>query len=63
MADSNIKLSILICSVETEERQGKLQKLMYELQRQISKSYAEEIVEIIVDSDNMNKSVGKKEMI
>ena len=55
-----ITLSILICSVETEERQGKLKKLIYELHRQISKNYAEEIVEIIVDTDNMNKSVGKK---
>jgi glycosyltransferase involved in cell wall biosynthesis len=55
-----ITLSILICSVEIEERQDKLKKLIYELHRQISKNYAEEIVEIIVDSDNMNKSVGKK---
>jgi hypothetical protein len=55
-----ITLSILICSVETEERQEKLKKLIYELHRQISKNYAEEIVEIIVDTDNMNKSVGKK---
>jgi glycosyltransferase involved in cell wall biosynthesis len=60
MANNNIKLSILICSVETEERQGKLKKLVYELHRQISKNYAEEIIEIIIDSDNMIKSVGKK---
>ena len=55
-----ITLSILICSVDTEERQDKLKKLIYELHRQISKNYAEEIVEIIVDTDNMNKSVGQK---
>jgi glycosyltransferase involved in cell wall biosynthesis len=55
-----ITLSILICSVDIEERQDKLKKLISELHRQISKNYAEEIVEIIVDCDNMNKSVGKK---
>lgn len=55
-----IKLSILICSVDIEERQIKLKKLISELNRQISKNYAEEIIEIIVDTDNMNKSVGQK---
>lgn len=55
-----ITLSILICSVDTEERQNKLKNLINELHRQISKNYAEEIVEIIVDTDNMNKSVGQK---
>jgi len=55
-----ITLSILICSVDIEERQEKLKKLISELHRQISKNYAEEIVEIIVDTDNMTKSVGKK---
>jgi glycosyltransferase involved in cell wall biosynthesis len=55
-----ITLSILICSVETEERQSKLKKLIAELHRQISKNYAEEMVEIIVDTDNMIKSVGQK---
>jgi hypothetical protein len=55
-----ITLSILICSVDIEERQIKLKKLISELHRQISKNYAEEIVEIIVDTDNMYKSVGKK---
>tara|TARA_R110000868_G_scaffold323015_1_gene583944 strand:- start:48 stop:632 length:585 start_codon:yes stop_codon:yes gene_type:complete len=55
-----ITLSILICSVDVEERKDKLKKLIYELHRQISKNYAEEIVEIIVDTDNMNKSVGQK---
>ena len=34
--------------------------MVYELHRQISKNYAEEIIEIIIDSDNMIKSVGKK---
>jgi glycosyltransferase involved in cell wall biosynthesis len=53
-------LSILICSVEIEERQIKLKKLVSELHRQISKSYAEEIVEILIDADNMAKSVGQK---
>ena len=60
MANSNIKLSILICSVDTEERQIKLNKLISELHRQISKNFAEEIVEIIIDTDNMIKSVGQK---
>ena len=55
-----INLSILICSVETEERKIKLKKLISELHRQISKNYAEEIVEIIIDTDNMIKSVGQK---
>lgn len=55
-----IALSILICSVDVQERQDKLKKLIYELQRQISKNYAEEIIEIIVDADNMIKSVGQK---
>jgi len=53
-------LSILICAVEIEERQIKLKKLVSELHRQISKNYAEEIVEILVDTDNMTKSVGQK---
>jgi glycosyltransferase involved in cell wall biosynthesis len=53
-------LSILICAVEIEERQIKLKKLVSELHRQISKNYAEEIVEILVDADNMTKSVGQK---
>ena len=53
-------LSILICSVENEERKKSLQKLIYELQHQINKNYAEELVEIIIDTDNMIKSVGKK---
>lgn len=55
-----ITLSILICSVYVEERQIKLKKLISELNRQISKNYAEEIVEIIVDTDDMSKSVGQK---
>ena len=55
-----ITLSILICSVDTEERQAKLKKLISELNRQISKNYAEEVIEIIIDTDNMEKSVGKK---
>lgn len=55
-----ITLSILICSVDTEERQNELKKLINELHRQISKNYAEEIIEIIVDTDNMIKSVGQK---
>jgi len=55
-----ITLSILICSVDIEERQIKLNKLISELNRQISKNYAEEIIEVIVDTDNMNKSVGQK---
>jgi glycosyltransferase involved in cell wall biosynthesis len=53
-------LSILICSVEIEERQIKLKKLVSELHKQISKNYAEEIVEILIDADNMTKSVGQK---
>jgi glycosyltransferase involved in cell wall biosynthesis len=53
-------LSILICSVEIEERQIKLKKLISELHKQISKNYAEEIVEILIDTDNMTKSVGQK---
>jgi glycosyltransferase involved in cell wall biosynthesis len=53
-------LSILICAVEIEERQIKLKKLVSELHKQISKNYAEEIVEILVDADNMTKSVGQK---
>jgi hypothetical protein len=39
-----IALSILICSVDVQERQEKLKKLIYELHNQISKNYAEEIV-------------------
>jgi glycosyltransferase involved in cell wall biosynthesis len=53
-------LSILICAVEIEERQIKLKKLVSELHRQISKNYAEEIVDILIDTDNMTKSVGQK---
>jgi hypothetical protein len=60
MENSNIKLSILICSVDTEDRQENLKKLIHELNVQISKNYAESIVEVLVESDNKNISVGDK---
>lgn len=60
MANNNIKLSILICSVENNERQENLNKLIHELNHQICSNYAENIVEILVEKDNGTMSVGKK---
>jgi hypothetical protein len=60
MANNNIKLSILICSLEIEERQENLKKIISELNSQICKNYAENIVEVIVEKDNGLISVGEK---
>jgi transcriptional regulator CtsR len=60
MANNNIKLSILICSIENEERQENLKKIIHELNNQICKNYAEKIVEVIVEKDNCLISVGEK---
>ena len=60
MANKNIKLSILICSVENNERQESLNKLVHELNHQVCSNYAENIVEILVEKDNGTMSVGKK---
>jgi transcriptional regulator CtsR len=60
MANNNIKLSILICSVENDERQESLNKLIHELNNQICSNYAENIVEILVEKDNGTMSVGTK---
>jgi glycosyltransferase involved in cell wall biosynthesis len=60
MANKNIKLSILICSVENTERQESLNKLVHELNHQVCSNYAENIVEILVERDNGTMSVGKK---
>jgi glycosyltransferase involved in cell wall biosynthesis len=63
MENSDIKLSILICSVNTTERQKNLNKLMHELNHQVCSNYAEEIVEILVEKDNGELSVGEKRNI
>lgn len=63
MANNNIKLSILICSIENEERQENLKKIIHELNNQICKNYAENIVEILVEKDNGLISVGEKRNI
>jgi len=60
MENSNVKLSILICSVDTIERKESLNKLIHELNHQVWSNYAEEIVEIIVEKDNGELSVGGK---
>ena len=60
MANKNIKLSILICSVENNERQESLNKLVHELNHQVCSNYAENIVEILVEKDNGTMSVGEK---
>jgi len=60
MENSNVKLSILICSVDTIERKESLNKLIHELNHQVCSNYAEEIVEIIVEKDNGELSVGGK---
>jgi len=60
MANNNIKLSILICSVENDERQESLNKLIHELNNQICSNYADNIVEILVEKDNGTMSVGTK---
>lgn len=63
MADNDIKLSILICSVENEDRQSNLKRILHELNVQISKNYAENIVEVIIEKDNGEMSVGTKRNI
>jgi hypothetical protein len=63
MANNHIKLSILVCSVENDERQESLNKLIHELNNQICSNYAENIVEILVEKDNGTMSVGKKRNI
>jgi hypothetical protein len=60
MENHNIKLSILICSVENTERQENLNKLIHELNNQICSNYADNIVEILVEKDNGTMSVGAK---
>lgn len=60
MADNHIKLSILICSVNNEDRQSNLKKILHELNVQISKNYAENMIEVIVEKDNGEMSVGQK---
>ena len=63
MDNNNIKLSILICSVQNSEREESLKKLIHELNKQISENYAENIVEVLVEKDNGEISVGKKRNI
>jgi glycosyltransferase involved in cell wall biosynthesis len=63
MDNNNIKLSILICSIENSEREESLKKLIHELNKQISENYAENIVEVLVEKDNGEISVGKKRNI
>jgi transcriptional regulator CtsR len=60
MATNSIKLSILICSVDIDERQINLKKIINELNNQISKNYAENIVEVIIEKDDGTMSVGEK---
>jgi glycosyltransferase involved in cell wall biosynthesis len=60
MADNGLKLSILICSVDRIERQESLNKLIHELNSQIASNYAENIVEVLIETDNGTMSVGQK---
>jgi len=60
MAINDIKLSILICSLDNEERQLNLNKIIHELNNQICKNYAENIVEVLIEKDNGIMSVGEK---
>lgn len=63
MENRNMKLSILICSVDKVERQENLNKLIHELNHQICSNYAEEIVEVLIEKDNGEMSVGGKRNI
>ena len=63
MANNDIKLSILICSLENDERQENLNKLIHELNHQICKNYAENIVEVLIEKDNGLIPVGEKRNI
>jgi glycosyltransferase involved in cell wall biosynthesis len=60
MENPNVKLSILICSVDRIERQENLNKLIHELNHQICSNYAEEIIEVLIEKDNGEMSVGGK---
>lgn len=60
MEDRHLKLSILICSVENSGRDENLKNIIHELNNQICNNYADNIVELIVEKDNGNISVGKK---
>jgi glycosyltransferase involved in cell wall biosynthesis len=63
MENRNMKLSILICSVDRVERQENLNKLIHEINHQICSNYAEEIVEVLIEKDNGEMSVGGKRNI
>lgn len=60
MEDRNIKLSILICSVDNSGRDENLKNLIHELNNQIFNNYADNIVELIIEKDDGTMSVGKK---
>ena len=60
MANNDIKLSILICSVQDRDREENLKNIEHELKDQICKNYAENIVEILIEKDNREMSVGRK---
>lgn len=60
MAHKNIKLSILICSVENEFREKSLKKLVGELDKQILETNSQSIVEILIEKDKGEMAVGKK---
>lgn len=51
-------LSILICSIE--ERHQSLQALLEQINKQVTKCNAENLVEVLVESDNRQVSTGEK---
>jgi hypothetical protein len=63
MGNNDLKLSILICSIDDYERNINLSNLINELNNQISKNYAENLVEILVEKDDGLISVGEKRNI
>jgi transcriptional regulator CtsR len=60
MENRDIKLSILICSVNGSGRDENLTKLIHELNNQICSNYAENIVELLIEKDSGEISVGEK---
>lgn len=60
MENSGVKLSILICSLKFSDREYNLNKILNELANQISINNYENEIEILIEADNGELSVGEK---
>ena len=60
MENSGVKLSILICSLKFSDREYNLNKILNELANQISINNYENEIEILIEADKGELSVGEK---